>query len=398
MFRRWPLWILTILAVVAVAATAPARAARDNLVIGITQFPATFNPIIGSMVAKYYVLAMTRRPLTVYDQRWVLVCMLCTDMPTIENGQARFETLDDGSTGMAVDFTLQPQASWGDGTPVTTRDIMFAWKVGRHPKTGVANLEFYKRIREIVPHDDKRFTVHLDQVYHDYAARASIEPLPAHLERAAFADAREYRQRTRYDTDTTNPGLYYGPYRITEAESGSHVVLEPNATWWGDPPHFKRIVVRIIKNTSALEANLLSGAIDYVAGELGFNIAQALSFERRHPDRFKVLYKDGLTYEHIDLNLDKPILQDRRVRRALIYALDRGQLVTALFEGKQPVAHSFVSRLNSMHTGDITTYAYDPEKARALLDEAGWSLMHDDVRHNADGEPLRLRIMTTAED
>ena len=121
----------------------------------------------------------------------------------------------------------------------------------------------------------------------------------------------------------TNPGLYFGPYRITQVVSGSHVTLEPNPTWYGEAPQFKRVVIRIIENTAALEANLLSGEVDYVAGELGFNIEQALSFERRNPDRFTYLYKPGLIYEHLDVNLDNPMLADVRVRQALLYALDR---------------------------------------------------------------------------
>ena len=390
--RRLALWVVATL----MALTVEARAARDELVIGMTQFPATFNPIINAMLAKSYVLAMTRRPLTVYDQSWQLVCMLCTELPTIENGGARRETLDDGTEGIAVDFTLQAGATWGDGTPVTTDDVVFGWQVGRHPLSGVADRDSYERIRAIDVHDDKRFTVHLDRVFYDYAARASIPVLPAHLERGAFAEPREYQHRTLYDTDTANPGLYYGPYRVTAVVSGSHVVLEPNPTWWGDPPHFKRIVVRVIENTAALEANLLSGSIDYVAGELGFNIDQALSFERRHAQGFTVRYKPGLIYEHIDLNLDNPILQDRRVRRALLYAIDREQLVAQLFAGKQPVAASNVNPLDRVYSEDVPKYAYDPAKAAALLDAAGWDVLKDGVRHDASGARLTLQLMTTA--
>ena len=95
-------------------------------------------------------------------------------------------------------------------------------------------------------------------------------------------------------------------------------MLEPNPTWWGEPPQFRRIVVKVIENTAALEANLLSGSIDMIAGELGLTIDQALAFEKRHGDQFKIVYEPGLTYEHIDLNLDNPILADVRVRKALI--------------------------------------------------------------------------------
>src|SRR6185369_11511976 len=68
---------------------APLRAAeRDSLTIGITQFPATLNPNIDVMAAKSYVLGMALRPFTVYDADWKLVCLLCTELPSIENGRA----------------------------------------------------------------------------------------------------------------------------------------------------------------------------------------------------------------------------------------------------------------------------------------------------------------------
>jgi peptide/nickel transport system substrate-binding protein len=79
--------------------TGPTTASlATELRIGITQFPSTLNPLIDSMLAKSYVLAMTRRPITAYDQDWELVCMLCTELPTIENGLAVPEDLPDGKS------------------------------------------------------------------------------------------------------------------------------------------------------------------------------------------------------------------------------------------------------------------------------------------------------------
>ena len=67
--------------------------ARDTITIGITQFPATFHPSINSMLAKSYVLHMALRPLTAFDQDWKLICLLCTTLPTMENGLAEPEGL-----------------------------------------------------------------------------------------------------------------------------------------------------------------------------------------------------------------------------------------------------------------------------------------------------------------
>jgi peptide/nickel transport system substrate-binding protein len=378
------------------ALTGPARAAKDELVIGMTQFPSTLNPLINSMLAKSYVLAMTRRPLTVYDADWKLICMLCIELPTIENGLAVPEDLPDGKQGIAVTYRIHPNAKWGDGMPVSARDVVFGWEVGRHPLTGVSDSEPFRRITRIDVKDAQTFTVHVDKLTFDYNARYTPPPLPAHLERKPFSEPKEYRNRTLYDTDSTNPGLYYGPYRITEVVPGSHLVLERNPTWWGKAPHFRRIVVRVIEKTAALEANLLSGSIDYISGELGLTLDQALALEKRQGKRFRILYKAGLIYEHIDLNMDNPALKDRRLRRALIYAIDREAISSKLFAGRQPVAHGFVSPLDGVHANDLPTYPYDPKKAAALLDAAGWSVMKKGIRHNAASERLSLEIMTTA--
>ncbi len=239
--------------------------------------------------------------------------------------------------------------------------------------------------------------MHLDRVEFEYNAINDFRPLPAHLERPVFeADPVAYRNRTIFDAEPANPGLYFGPYRITEVSSGAFIVLEPNPTWWGEPPQFRRIVVKVIENTAALEANLLSGSIDMIAGELGLTIDQALAFEKRHGDQFKIVYEPGLTYEHIDLNLDNPILADVRVRKALIMGLDREALSQQLFEGRQPVAHTSVNPLDWVHSDEVPRYHEDLAAAAALLDAAGWGQVQGGVRHNAAGEPLTLELMSTA--
>ena len=154
--------------------------------------------------------------------------------------------------------------------------------------------------------------------------------------------------------------------------------------------------MRTIENTAALEANLLSGAIDMIAGELGLTADQAIAFERRHGERFTIINKPGLIYEHIDLNLDNPILADRRVRQALIQALDREAISDQLFAGRQPVAHAFVSPLDWIYDDSVRRYPFDPAAAVALLEEAGWQDVRKGFRHNADGERLSLELMTTA--
>src|SRR5207248_4991177 len=130
--------------------------------------------------------------------------------------------------------------------------------------------------------DDRTFTLHVDKLTFDYAAINDFNLLPAHIERPAFEDPAQYRTRTRYATDPTRPGLYDGPYRISEIATGSHLLLEPNPYWPGSAASFKRIAVRAIENTAALQANLLSRTIDMIAGQLRLSLDDAIHFDTRH--------------------------------------------------------------------------------------------------------------------
>lgn len=380
--------------------SAPAKnaLAKDELVIGITQFPSTLHPNIDSMLAKNYVLGMAHRPFTHYDHDWELACLLCSELPTLENGGAVLLE-NDADAAIAVGYRIRPDARWGDGTPLTTADVLFTWEIGRHPESRIVAQEMYRRIRDIEVHDAHHFTLLLDRITFNYPAINDFRPVPAHIERPVFeADPGNYHNRTTYVTDPTESGLYFGPYRITRVDRGSLIVLEPNEHWWGKTPHFRRIVVRAIPNTAALEANLLSGEIDMIAGELGLAVDQALAFEQQHGDRFRIIYQPGLIYEHLDVNLDNPILGDRRVRQALLYAADREAINQQLFQGRQPVAHSSVNPLDWVYDDTVPQYPHDPERAAALLDEAGWDTLRNGIRHNADGQALRIGLMTTAGD
>ena len=96
---------------------------KERLTIGISQYPSTLHPAFDSMLAKTYVVAMTRRPITAYDPDWKQVCLLCTSLPSLDQGTAVPELTQDGQEGLAVQYELLPDAVWGDGTPITTQDV-----------------------------------------------------------------------------------------------------------------------------------------------------------------------------------------------------------------------------------------------------------------------------------
>ena len=159
------------------------------------------------------------------------------------------------------------------------------------------------------------------------------------------------------------PALWSGPYRIAAVQPGAGVTLERNAAWRGAAPAFRRIQIRTVENTAAMEAQLLAGQLDMIAGELGLPVEQAAALERRSGQRFRIEYKPGLIYEHLDLRLDTPMLADRRVRQALLLAIDRAQIVARLFEGRQVVAQTGVNPLDPMHDPAAPDWPFDAARA-----------------------------------
>lgn len=392
---------LAVLALACAALPAAAQDDRNELVIGVSQYPSNLNPLTEAHVVQSYILGMTRRPMTAYGPDWQARCFLCTELPSVAAGTAEIRAIPEdlgGGEGWAATFTLDPEARWGDGMPITTEDVLFTWQVGRDQQSGVINFELFNDIVAIDVADEHTFTIQWDKVSCGFDLINNFDLVPAHLERALFeAEPSAYPERSLYETDPTNPGLWFGPYVLSDLEFGGEITLTRNPEWWGDQPYFDVVRIRPIESTPALEANLLAGEIDMIAGEDGISIDQAIAFEESHGADYHVVFQPALFYEHIDLNLDNPILADVRVRRALLLAIDRQTISDRLFAGHQPVADANVNPQDAVYFDDVPTYPFDPEQAAALLDEAGWTLEPGaTVRTNAAGEPLTFTIMTTA--
>ena len=385
---------------IALTGTAHARtqAQHDTLTIGIAQFPSSLHPDIDPEVVRSYAMAFVIRPITAFDAEWKNTCLLCTDLPTLDNGLARREVRPDGKPGMAVTIRLKPGLTWADGQPVTASDIAFTWKLGRDPNSGFSNPNPWNRATSVDVVDDRTAVLHLDRIRQDFAQWDQI--LPEHIESAILAKATnpgDYINATSYNRTPLNPGLYDGPYQITGYDSGAQIVLEPNPHWSGTRPGFQRIVLRHIENTAALQANLLSGDVDMVAGEgIGLTIDQVLALQKQHPDQFQYTFKPSLTYEQIDLKKENPLLGDVRVRRALLMAMDRQTMVDRLFHFTQPVAATWVNPLSPNYDPEIAPVKFDLAGAKALLKDAGWTPGADGICRNQAGNRLSLEFSTTA--
>ncbi len=389
--------LLAVILSLAAAFAFPAWA-KDDLVIGVSIFPSSMNPYLDPEVVKTYIEDFATRPITAFDKDWKLSCLLCTELSSVANGLTKIEDRPDGGKGMAVTLKLKPDLKWGDGVPVTSDDIAFTAKVGRDPASGFADIRLWGRVASVDVPDKLTAILHFDTITSQFDRIPVL--LPEHIEGPVYAKAGgpgEYIKATTYNRAPTTPGLWNGPWMVTDYKSGSQVVLSLNPYWAGKPPAFKHIVIRTIENTAALQANLLSGDIDFAPGEsIGLTIDQVLALRKQNPDRFTYIFKPSLTYDLVALNLSNPILADVRVRRALLMSIDRKTMNDKLFEGMLPTASTWVNPLEPNFDPTVPVVGYDPAGAKALLTQAGWTPGADGVCRNANGDRLSLEFTVTA--
>ncbi len=191
--------------------------AKDDLVIGVAQFPSSLHPAIDPEVVKGYILGFALRPITAFDEDWKNGCMLCTELPSLQNSLAKLEEQPNGAKGMAVTLKLRPGLEWGDGAPVTTKDLAFTWQIGKDPDSGFATAT-----RGTTPPTSKSSTTTprscistRSRVGYDRGPISCPSTSRRPSTRRPTAPG-AYVKQTTYNRAPTTPGLCNGPYRITE--------------------------------------------------------------------------------------------------------------------------------------------------------------------------------------
>ncbi len=289
-------------------------------------------------------------------------------------------------------FHLRDDVYWHDGVPTTAYDVAFTYLRASDPETGYPNLAFFHYYLpgragvEVVDSFTVRFRFqrpHAD--YMDPWRTVSI--MPEHLLGEVPPG-----ELVRHSFGTRCP-VGNGPFRFVEHIPGDRWVFEANPAFpegLGGRPFLDRYVHRTIPEHSTLLAELLTGGVDvYVA--LLPNHATRL----RQEEGFQVRTFPFRSVFFVAWNGRNPKLGDSRVRRALTLGTNREQILQGLRDGRGMVANTGVPRTHWAYDPTLAdSLAYDPDRARDLLEAAGWvDKDGDGIRENAQGEPLSLEMI-----
>jgi len=374
-----------------VSAQSQPAAGRDQVVIGIQADVAIFNPLF-NQAGTYGIMFV---PDVARDESWKPFPVGVEYLPDAKDGTWKL----DGER-MTLIWKLRPR-NWQDGMPVTCADYVFAFNIARDEHVPNVNRDPANRISHIAcPKGERGSEVSVTWKERYAPAGLAITgygALPRHVLEPFYRRNPSKLAEAPYGNDPQTT-IGDGAYRLVEWRKGEFFAVESVGT---HPilgtPKIKRITFRVIRDPNVLVANMLSGAIDAI-GNIGFPLDLAVQLERQAGGRVKVLFEPGLFWEHIDFNLDNPLLQDVRVRRAIAHGINRTQISQQLFQGRQPVSHSYLPRKHPGYTDAVQKYPHDPARARMLLQQAGFSPGPDGIMRNAAGQRLSLELTTTAED
>jgi peptide/nickel transport system substrate-binding protein len=289
-----------------------------------------------------------------------------------------------GDGGMDVTWKLRPNVRWHDDVPFTSADVKFTVDAINSPAYNPESTDGFDRITSVDTPDPLTAVVHYKEIYAPYDIQFIRGALPKHvLEGRDIDRAQDYNR---------NP-LGTGPYHVAEWKAGEHILLERVPHYWrGDAfPKIRRLLFKFVANTNTRVAQLKSGEVHVVAlvpwDKYRDISGVAAMVVKRTP---------GNAYEHVTLNEKQfPPFADVRVRRALIHALDRELFTQAILDGLAPVAHGPIQPVSWAYTDHVTHYPFDPRRARALLDEAGWKVGVNGIREQG-GRQLAFTLITQA--
>jgi peptide/nickel transport system substrate-binding protein len=353
-------------------------ATNDLLIVGYDREPDTMNRYATHILED--IQSCVVEGLVTSDEKMNIVPVLAAEIPTLENGGVKLRA--DG--GMDVIWKLRPGVKWHDGRAHTSADVKFTVDAINKGDWKPESTDGFDRIASVDTPDSLTAVVHYKEVYAPYSMQFFRGTLPKHV-----LDGRDIDKANDYN----RAPLGTGPYKIAEWKTGEYVVLEKVPGYWrgAEYPKINRLLFRFVANTTTRINQLKSGEVHLVALVPWDKVR-----ELKTVPSLRLNQVLGNGYEHVTLNEKHfPPFADVRVRRALAHAIDRDLLVQTILDSLVTVVNGPIQPLSWAYEPNVRTYEFSPDKARAILDSAGWKAGANGVRVK-DGKPLAFTIITQA--
>ncbi len=348
-----------------------------QVIIGLSQEPTVFNPLLPHIEVDDGIYMSLFSPLWAVDPEGTFLPRLAAEIPTVANGGV-------SEDGLTWRVKLRDGVTWHDGKPFTANDVKFTIDRINDPNFPVGTRSGHELVRDLTVLAPNLVAWRMEKPFAPYASiLAWTFMVPQHL--LAGPSDPSGSAFTRAPVGT-------GPFKWGERVPGDHITLAANEAYFGDGPYLERVVYKYIPDLTVLYTQFRTGDIDYISlqgiAADHYNEAKAL------PNRV-VMPTAQASIENFYFNLSLPQFKDLAVRQALYLGMDKKSIIDELYYGLPHPSETYLPPQSWAYNPDLPKQEYDPGKAKAMLDGAGWKVGSGGVREK-DGVRLQFTNSTTA--
>ena len=363
-----------------VGAPAVLRAAenKDRVIIGMTQEPVQFNPLL-------YVNSGTENvpEACMFDALWDMndqgqfIPNLAVEMPSRENGRI-------SPDGLVWKITLKRDVKWSDGQPFTAKDVEFTYQTIMNPKVAIRSRSGFDLIKNLKVVDDQNVEIELAKPFTPFLwAWQNMHIVPQHI-LGGEADINSSAFNAK--------PIGTGPYTLKTRVAGSHMVYERNPDYHRGPAKIRQVIHKFVPDQLVLYRQGRTGEVDYVG-------LQGVPYDRwneaKQLPNATFFWFAQPWVQFIYFNCGKPQFSDPKVRKALYIACEMQKSIDDIYFGAYPRTLSYLAPTHWAYNHSLKEETPNPELAAKMLDEAGWRIGQDGIREK-DGVKLAFTMSTTA--
>lgn len=346
--------------------------------IGLWEEPHTLDPVVSTMSFEDDVYQLEFDGLTRYDNHGRSIPDLARELPTLANGGISRD-------GRTLTYHLLPNIRWHDGVPLTAADVVFTWQQIMNPKNNADSRNGYDRIVAIETPDPHTVRIRLRAPYapavYLFSDGAEGSIVPRHI-LSRYASLNQ----TPFDGQPVGSG----PYMFRSWTRGGQMRFDANPNYFRGAPKIAHVELRFIPDQNTLVNELRAHDVDlyYLVSTNQAPIVKTI------PDT-TFAQTSSFNSEGLVFNTQRPPLDDLRVRLALCYAFDQNRIFHTVYHGLGGQGPTHIAPGLLGFDPSIHYYPYDPKKAGALLDAAGWRVGPSGMR-SKQGTPLAIELSSVA--
>jgi peptide/nickel transport system substrate-binding protein len=337
--------------------------------------PATLDPITSNEMISLRLTELIFNGLVGINEKQVIVPELA-------------EKWDVSPDGRTYTFYLRKDVMWHpkegeEAKPFTAEDVVFTYKIMMHPKTITPLKVRYEFIDSVEKVDDYTVKFTLKRPILNALAKFSFKIIPKH-------GPSNPTYLTRDDHFVQNP-IGTGPYILKNVTAEREIILVANENYFKGRPHIDKFVAKPFADQNIMTQALMFNAIDMIVLVNPRDLP-----EIQGDKRFVLQPYNALSYSFFGYNVRNPLLADKRVRKAFTYALNRQEMLDSFFNGQGTIISGPFAPGSWAYNLDVQPIPFDPEKAKALLQEAGFTQGADGFLQK-DGKKLSLSLKVPIE-